>query len=139
MESKGSVRSGNKADAKTAGLGKPEKPSSGSTATTDKKETSSKEPSAPVTNPVKKGAPAANESSMLNDHSNIKPSPAASEGAEAAARTPADSEHQGNNTEESPGGGCSIFENMKPLIVFGGVAVAAIAVIVGVAILARKK
>ncbi|XP_042315182.1 cell cycle exit and neuronal differentiation protein 1 [Sceloporus undulatus] len=136
MESKGSIRSGNKADSKTASSGKPEKPNPAPSATADKKEAPSKEQPAP-TIPAKKGAPATNEASMLNDHSNIKPSPAASEGAEGAPHTPADSEHKGNNAEESPGS--SIFENMKPLIIFGGVAVAAIAVIVGVAILARKK
>ncbi|XP_062974815.1 cell cycle exit and neuronal differentiation protein 1 [Elgaria multicarinata webbii] len=140
MESKGSTRSGNKPDAKTAGSGKPEKPNSGPGAAADKKDTPSKEQPAPAaTTPAKKAATAAaNEATMLNDHSNIKPSPAAAatEGSEAASNS-ADSEHKGNNAEESPGS--SIFENMKPFLLIGGAAVAAIAVIVGVAILARKK
>lgn len=140
MESKGSTRSGNKPDAKTASSGKPEKPNPGPVATGEKKEMPKEQP-APVTTPAKKGAAAAaaaNDAlSMLNDHSNIKPNPASgTEGPEAATPS-ADSEHKENNAEESPGS--SIFENMKPLIIVGGVAVAAIAVIVGVAILARKK
>ncbi|XP_066468395.1 cell cycle exit and neuronal differentiation protein 1 [Tiliqua scincoides] len=136
MESKGSIRSGNKPDAKTASSGKPEKPNPGPAATSDKKEPSSKEPAAPpAATPAKK---AANEATALNNHSNVKPSPAAAgtEGPEATSHS-ADSEHKENNAEESPGS--SIFENLKPLIIIGGAAVAAIAVIVGVAILARKK
>ncbi|XP_072841717.1 cell cycle exit and neuronal differentiation protein 1 [Pogona vitticeps] len=137
MESKGSIRSGNKPDAKIASSGKPEKPNPGPVATGEKKEMPKEQP-APATTPAKKGATAANDAlSMLNDHSNIKPSPTtATEGPEAAAPS-ADSEQKENNAEESPGS--SIFENMKPLIIVGGVTVAAIAVIVGVAILARKK
>lgn len=138
MESKGSIRSGNKPDAKAAGSGKSEKPNPGPA---DKKEPPSKEPSAPpAATPAKKAAAAAaaNEATVLNNHSNVKPSAAAAgtEGPEATSHS-ADSEHKENNAEESPGS--SIFENMKPLIIFGGAAVAAIAVIVGVAILARKK
>ncbi|KAJ6665011.1 hypothetical protein lerEdw1_005242 [Lerista edwardsae] len=140
MESKGSIRSGNKPDAKTTSSGKPEKPNPGPAATSDKKEPPSKEPAAPpATTPAKKAAAAAaNEATLLNNHSNVKPSPASAgtEGPEAASHS-ADSEHKENNAEESPGS--SIFENMKPLIIIGGAAVAAIAVIVGIAILARKK
>ncbi|XP_033011553.1 cell cycle exit and neuronal differentiation protein 1 [Lacerta agilis] len=137
MESKGSTRSGNKPDAKTASSGKPEKPNPGPATAADKKEAPSKEqPAPPAATPAKKAATAAaNEAAMLNNHGNMKPS-SAGEGAEAAGH-PADSEHKGNNAEESPGS--SIFENMKPLIIIGGAAVAAIALIVGVALLARKK
>ncbi|XP_028590926.2 cell cycle exit and neuronal differentiation protein 1 [Podarcis muralis] len=140
MESKGSTRGGNKPDAKTASSGKPEKPNPGPATAADKKEAPSKEqPAPPATTPAKKAATAAaSEATMLNNHGNMKPSSAggAAEGAEAAGH-PADSEHKGNNAEESPGS--SIFENMKPLIIVGGAAVAAIALIVGVALLARKK
>nr|XP_056707560.1 cell cycle exit and neuronal differentiation protein 1 [Euleptes europaea] len=136
MESKGNTRSGNKPDAKIASSGKPEKPT-----TTDKKETPPKEQPAPAaTTPAKKvPVSAANEAAVVNSHSNVKPSPAAAaatEGPEGGSH-PADSEHKENNAEESPGS--SIFENMKPLIIVGGAAVAVIAVIVGVAVLARKK
>lgn len=135
MESKGSTRSGNKPDAKTASSGKPEKPSP-----TDKKETLPKEQPAPAATTPAKKAPvaAANEATAVNNHSNVKPSSAAAatEGPEGVSH-PANSEHQENNAEESPGS--SIFENMKPLIIVGGAAVAVIAVIVGVAVLARKK
>ncbi|XP_054827494.1 cell cycle exit and neuronal differentiation protein 1 [Eublepharis macularius] len=143
MESKGSTRSGNKPDTKIASSGKPEKPNPGPTTTTDKKETPPKEQPAPAaTTPAKKvavaAAAAANEATGVNNHSNVKPGSAAAavEGPESVSHT-ADSEHKGNNAEESPGN--SIFENMKPLIIVGGAAVAVIAVIVGVAVLARKK
>ncbi|XP_053104631.1 cell cycle exit and neuronal differentiation protein 1 [Hemicordylus capensis] len=140
MESKGSARSGNKPDAKTTSSGKPEKPNPGPVAPSDKKEPLSKEhPGPAATTPAKKVAASANEAALLNNHSNMKPSPAAAatEGPEATGLS-GDSEHKGSDGEESPGS--SLFENMKPLIIVGGAAaVAVIAVIVGVAILARKK
>ncbi|NWH80636.1 CEND protein, partial [Piaya cayana] len=72
---------------------------------------------------------------VVNNHSAPKPSPAATEAPEAAGQSP-DSDHKGDGSEESPGG---VFDHLKPLIIAGGVAVAALAVIVGVAFLARKK
>lgn len=136
MESKGSVRSGNKPDAKISSSGKPEKPSSGPATPADRKENPSKEqPTPSASTPAKKtAAAAAAAANEVNNHSGLKPSPASA----AVPEGPnADSEHKENNSEESPGS--SIFENMKPLIIVGGAAVAAIAVIVGVAVLARKK
>ncbi|XP_006019267.1 cell cycle exit and neuronal differentiation protein 1 [Alligator sinensis] len=134
MESKGTARSGGKSDIKATSTGKPEKPNPGPATNADKKETPSKEQPAPVptTTTTKK---AASEAAVANNHSNLKPSSAATETPEATSQS-SDSEHKGDSTEESPG---SIFDNMKPLIVAGGVAVAAIAVILGVVFLARKK
>ncbi|XP_063145386.1 cell cycle exit and neuronal differentiation protein 1 [Candoia aspera] len=137
MESKESTRSGNKTDSKTAGSAKPEKPHSGPAASADKKEAPKEQPTPAVPAPAKKGATATSEAAMLNDHSNLKPTAVpTAEGPEATTH-PANSEHKGSSAEESPGS--SNFENIKPLLIFGGAAVAAIAVIIGVAILARKK
>uniref|UniRef100_A0A8C3J658 Cell cycle exit and neuronal differentiation protein 1 n=1 Tax=Calidris pygmaea TaxID=425635 RepID=A0A8C3J658_9CHAR len=131
MDSKGNVRSGNKPDAKAPSSGKPEKPNPGPATNADKKEVPKEQP-APAAATKKAGSDAA---AVVNNHSNLKPSPAATETQEATGQSP-DSDHKGNSSEESPG---SIFDNMKPLIIVGGVAVAALAVIVGVAFLARKK
>ncbi|NWV67578.1 CEND protein, partial [Malurus elegans] len=128
MDSKGNVRSANKPDAKAASSAKPEKPNPGPTSNADKKETPKEQP-APATAAKKAGSDSA------NNHSNLKAGPAATETQEASGQSP-DSDHKGNSSEESPG---SFFDNMKPLIIVGGVAVAALAVIVGVAFLARKK
>ncbi|KFV66996.1 Cell cycle exit and neuronal differentiation protein 1 [Dryobates pubescens] len=130
MDSKGNVRSGNKPDAKAPGSGKAEKPNPGPTTNADKKETPKEQPT-PAAATKKTGGDAA----VANNHSNLKPSPAAGETQEAAGQSP-DSDHKGNSSEEAAG---SFFDNMKPLIIVGGVAVAALAVIVGVAFLARKK
>ncbi|XP_005290665.1 cell cycle exit and neuronal differentiation protein 1 [Chrysemys picta bellii] len=131
MESKGSTRSGSKPDAKAASSGKQEKPNPGPAMNADKKETPSKEQPTPVATTKK----AASEAAALNNHSNLKPSPAAPEVQEATGQSP-DSEHKGNGAEESSG---SVFDNVKPLAIVGGVVMAAIAVILGVAFLARKK
>ncbi|XP_032300606.1 cell cycle exit and neuronal differentiation protein 1 [Coturnix japonica] len=128
MESKGNVRSGNKPDAKAASSGKPEKPSPGPATNADK-ETPNEQP-----NPVA-AKKAGSDAAVANNHSNLKPSAAATETQEATGQSP-DSDHKGNGSEESPG---SIFENMKSWIIVGGVAVAALAVVVGVVFLARKK
>ncbi|NWI14919.1 CEND protein, partial [Crypturellus soui] len=134
MDSKGNVRSGNKPDAKAPSSGKAEKPNPGPATNAEKKETPSKEQPAPAAaaSTTKK---AGSDAAVVNNHSNLKASPAATETQEATGQSP-DSDHKENSSEESPG---SIFDNMKPLIIIGGVAVAALAVIVGVAFLARKK
>ncbi|KAM7165433.1 cell cycle exit and neuronal differentiation protein 1 [Macrochelys suwanniensis] len=131
MESKGSARSGSKPDAKATSSAKPEKPNPGPAMNVDKKETPSKEQPTLVATTKK----AASDATELNNHSNLKPSPAAPEVQEATSQSP-DSEHKGNGAEESSG---SVFDNVKPLAIVGGVVVAAIAVILGVAFLARKK
>ncbi|XP_067396483.1 cell cycle exit and neuronal differentiation protein 1 [Emydura macquarii macquarii] len=131
MESKGNTRSGSKPDAKAASSGKLEKPATGPATNADKKETSSKEQPAPVTT-VKK---ATSEATALNNHSNLKPSPVATEAQEPIGQSP-DSEHKGSGEAEPSG---NVFDNMKPLVIVGGVVVAAVAVILGVAFLARKK
>ncbi|NXI75265.1 CEND protein, partial [Rhipidura dahli] len=128
MDSKGNVRSGNKPDAKAASSGKPEKPNPGPATNADKKE-------APKEQPATATKKAGSDAAVANNHSNLKPSAAGTETQEASGQSP-DSDHKGNSSEESPG---SFFDNMKPLIIVGGVAVAALAVIVGVAFLARKK
>ncbi|XP_061856640.1 cell cycle exit and neuronal differentiation protein 1 [Colius striatus] len=129
MDSKGNVRSANKPEAKAPSSGKAEKPNPSPATNADKKELPKEQPPAPAGSAAKKpgGDPA-----VANNHSNAKASPAATE---AAGQSP-DSEHKGNGSQESPGG---IFDSVKPLLVAGGVAVAALAVIVGVAFLARKK
>ncbi|KFW60747.1 Cell cycle exit and neuronal differentiation protein 1 [Pygoscelis adeliae] len=134
MDSKGNVRSGNKPDAKAPSSGKPEKPNPGPATNADKKEIPKEQPApATATSATKK---AGGDAAVVNNHSNLKPSPAATGTQEEATGQSPDSDHKGNSSEESPG---SIFDNMKPLIIIGGVAVAALAVIVGVAFLARKK
>ncbi|XP_027651084.1 cell cycle exit and neuronal differentiation protein 1 [Falco biarmicus] len=133
MDSKGNVRSGNKPDAKAPSSGKPEKPNPGPATNADKKEIPKEQPApATATSATKK---AGGDAAVVNNHSSLKPSPATTETQEATSQSP-DSDHKGSSSEESPG---SIFDNMKPLIIIGGVAVAALAVIVGVAFLARKK
>ncbi|XP_071618501.1 cell cycle exit and neuronal differentiation protein 1 [Heliangelus exortis] len=132
MDSKGNVRSGNKPDAKP-GSGKAEKPNPGPATNAEKKEIPKEQPPpATTTSSTKK---ASGDAALVNNHSALKPSSATTETQEATGQSP-DSDHKGNSSEESPGG---IFDNMKPLLIVGGVAVAALAVVVGVAILARKK
>ncbi|KFO97774.1 cell cycle exit and neuronal differentiation protein 1 [Calypte anna] len=131
MDSKGNVRSGNKPDAKP-GSGKAEKPNPGPATNAEKKEIPKEQPPPATTTSTKKTS---GDAALVNNHSTLKPSPATTETQEATGQSP-DSDHKGNSSEESPGG---IFDNMKPLLIVGGVAVAALAVVVGVAILARKK
>ncbi|NXK72788.1 CEND protein, partial [Amazona guildingii] len=133
MDSKGNVRSGNKPDAKAPSSGKPEKPNPAPAANADKKDPPKEQPApATATSATKK---AGGDAAVANNHSSLKPSPAATETQEATGPGP-DSEHKGNSSEESPG---SIFDNVKPLLVVGGVAVAVLAVVLGAAFLARKK
>ncbi|XP_038620666.1 cell cycle exit and neuronal differentiation protein 1 [Tachyglossus aculeatus] len=112
----------------------------------EKKETPEKRelPGTPAVLTPKK-ATALADPALLNNHSNLKPGPVGPEpaGPEPAGPTP-DSEPRGAGAgeeegEAAGGGGSGVFENLKPLLLAGGAAVALLAVMVGLAFLARKK
>ncbi|XP_028915262.1 cell cycle exit and neuronal differentiation protein 1 [Ornithorhynchus anatinus] len=146
MESKGKQPTGGPKAEPKATPAQPEK--ARPTAAPEKKETPEKRelPVPPaVPTPKKPPATALADPALLNNHSNLKPGPVAPEpaGPEPAGPTP-DSEARGagagaEDGEAAGGGGSGVFENLKPLLLAGGAAVALLAVIVGVAFLARKK
>ncbi|XP_030058326.1 cell cycle exit and neuronal differentiation protein 1 [Microcaecilia unicolor] len=99
----------------------------------ERKENSSKEQPAAMG----KKPHATNEATPTESHNLPRSTPSRAEGREPAGPVPeTDSKGSGTEEEESPGG---FYENMKPMLLIGGVVIAALAVILGVAFLARKK
>ncbi|KAG8563940.1 hypothetical protein GDO81_016261 [Engystomops pustulosus] len=96
----------------------------------DKKEGSVKEQSNPTSKKTTTG-----DTAPVN-HENTKPTVPEPQGPPATTENKTNGEEQEASNGAAEGSG---FEGLKPILVAAGVAVAAIAVIVGVVFLARKK